>query len=261
MTTSGWPRRLGIVGGLGPHAHVEFERRLLKAAEPVRAEQDYPPWVLVSLPGTPDRTRAIVAGGTSPVPRLRESLSLLAGRADFAVVACITAHAFLEELRPASPLPILDLAAATVEEVVTRRGEAAHVGVLATTGTLRSGLFAKAAARLAPALRMTSLLELPDGERRQEEWVMRAIYGGAAGGGLKAGAAVEPETGTPLVDLLSRAAGRLVDAGAEVVLTACTEIGMALGGEMEGAELLDPLDVGARAALAVSRGERALPPE
>lgn len=244
-----WPRLIGIVGGLGPHAHVEFERRLLKAAEPVRTEQDYPPWILASLPATPDRTACLLGGGPSPSPLLSESLRLLAGRADFAVVACITAHAFLAEVRPESPLPILDLVEATLGEVAARWGEGAHVGVLATTGTLESGLFPNTAARLAPGLRVTSLLDLADGERLQDDWVMRAIYG------LKAGGAVARWT-----DLLERAAGRLAEEGADVVLTACTEIGMALGsGRGAGTELLDPLDVGARAALAVSRGERPLP--
>jgi len=247
-----WPRLLGIVGGLGPHAHVEFERRLLRAAQPVETEQDYPPWILASLPATPDRTACLLDGGLSPVPRLRESLRLLAGRADFAVIACVTAHAFLGEVRAESPLPILDLVDATLSEAAARRGEGAHVGVLATTGTLRSRLFPDAAARLAPGLRVTSLLDLPDGERLQEEWVMRAIYG------LKAGAG--PDATARLTGLLKRAAGRLAEAGADVVLTACTEVGMALGGDpADHAELLDPLDVGARAALAVSRGERPLP--
>ena len=27
-----WKRTIGIVGGLGPHAHLEFERLLLRAA-------------------------------------------------------------------------------------------------------------------------------------------------------------------------------------------------------------------------------------
>lgn len=249
MTTAARPRLLGIVGGLGPHAHVEFERRLLAAAEPVRSEQDYPPWLLASLPATPDRTACLVAGGPSPVPHLRESLRLLDGRADFAVIACVTAHAFLGEVRPESPLPILDLVEATLCEVVARWSESAHVGVLATTGTLHSRLFPDAAARLAPGLRVTSLRDLPDGERLQEEWVMPAIYD------LKAGADREAAARR-----LRRAAGRLAEAGADVVLTACTEIGMTLGsGPAEGTELLDPLDVGARAALAVSRGERPLP--
>lgn len=252
MTGAAWPHLLGIVGGLGPHAHVEFERRLLKAAEPVRTEQDYPPWVLVSLPATPDRTTCLLGGGPSPAPFLRQSLELLAGRADFAVIACITAHAFLNDVRPESPVPVLDLVEATLSEVVARWGEGAHVGVMATTGTLHSGLFPSTAARLAPGLRVSSLRDLTDGERLQEEWVMRAIYG------LKAGA--DPATTARLTGLLKRAAGRLAEAGADVVLTACTEIGMALGsGRAEGAELLDPLDVGARAALAVSRGERPLP--
>ena len=59
-----WKRVIGILGGLGPHAHVEFERLLLARTEagldrPAR-DQDYPPWLLSSVPPTPDRPRAIL---------------------------------------------------------------------------------------------------------------------------------------------------------------------------------------------------------
>lgn len=269
-----WPHTLGILGGLGPHAHIELERRLLKAAAPLVSEQDYPPWVLASIPSTPDRTTALLDGGPSPVPSIARGLESLAA-ADFAVIACITAHAFLGELRPISPLPILSLVEATLEEVTLSYGDASHVGILATTGTLRGGIFPAAAQRLAPGLRFTSPLDLPDGEQLQENEVMAPIYGPLRqgrrmGGGIKSGAERHAETGIPFAETLARAAARLTDHGADVVLTACTEIGMVLASDSSGTgtsktgtsktgSLLDPLDAGARAALAVSRGERPLP--
>jgi len=51
-------RLIGIVGGLGPFAHIDFERKLLAAASEVigaRRDQDFPQWVLSSIPRTPDR--------------------------------------------------------------------------------------------------------------------------------------------------------------------------------------------------------------
>ncbi len=252
--SSPWRHVLGIVGGLGPHAHIELERRLLAAVEPVAHEREYPPWIVSSLPATPDRTRALAGAGPSPAPQLTASLENLAGRADFAVIACITAHAFLGEVRPC-PLPVLDVVEATLGEVVERHGENARVGLLATTGTLESRLFPRAAERAAPGLEVLSLLSLTHGERRQQDWVMTAIYG-RGNGGLKAGVAVDPDTGTPYVETLRRAAAQLTDAGVDVVVTACTEIGMTLGRDPA---FLDPLDVAARQAIAVSRGERPLP--
>lgn len=62
-----WQRVIGIVGGLGPHAHIEFERRLLAAITQPSSDQDYPEWVVSSIPQTPDRTAALLEGGPSPV--------------------------------------------------------------------------------------------------------------------------------------------------------------------------------------------------
>lgn len=80
-----WKRVIGIVGGLGPHAHIELERLMLQAAsdrlDRPANDQDYPEWVLSSVPGTPDRTRAIIGEGPSPFAELARSLSRLSGSA------------------------------------------------------------------------------------------------------------------------------------------------------------------------------------
>jgi hypothetical protein len=118
---------------------------------------------------------------------------------------------------------------------------------------------------VAPALELVSLLDLPDGGALQEELVMRPIYGplreGRRGpGGIKAGGSHDLESGAPHRDVLAAAAGRLAAAGAVCVLTGCTEIPLALGREpVDGLPLLDPLDVTARAAVRIARGEIPLP--
>jgi aspartate racemase len=260
-----WPRVIGVVGGLGPHAHVDFERRLLAAVPAPSGDQDYPEWVISSIPATPDRTEHLLGQGPSPVPLLVRSLERLAGHADFAVIACITAHAFLHEVGPQVRLPILDVVAATLEEAVRRHGERARIGLLATTGTLRCDLFARTARRMAPGLELLSLSDLADGWALQEELVMAAVYGPLAagtrlGGGVKSGLDRDPRTGALHRDTLARAAARLADAGATAIIAGCTEISLAFGASpVAGLPLLDPMQIAARAAIGIARGDLPLP--
>ncbi len=259
-----WRYVIGILGGLGPYAHIEFERRLLAASGNPAADQEHPAWTVVSIPQTPDRTTALLAGGPSPVPSLLRGLERLAAGADFAVITCITAHAFLAEIRPHAALPILDMVELTMAEAEERFG-GTRIGVLATTGALRSGVYSRIDIPRAPGFGLVSLLDLPAGETLQEELVMRPIYGPLSQGqrlpgGLKSGGDRDPETGSPHRATLTRAVHLLADAGASCVVTGCTEIPLALGRDaIEGIPLLDPLDIAARAAVRIARGDIPLP--
>ena len=265
MTTESFRRVIGIVGGLGPIAHLEFERRLLAVIESPSSDQEYPEWVLSSIPQTPDRTVALLGDGPSPVPWLLRGLERLTGSCDFAVITCLTAHAFLDEVRPQARLPILDLVEISAREAVPCCGADARIGLLATVGTLRSRVFHRALDRIAPGLEIVSPLDLPDGERLQEDLVMRPIYGPLRegrrqAGGIKSGGDRDPETGVSHRDTLSRAARLLAEAGAACVIAGCTEIPLALGREpLDGTPLLDPLDIAARTAVRIARGELPLP--
>jgi aspartate racemase len=265
-----WKHTIGIVGGLGPYAHLELERLILAAANNLLArplnDQDYPPWLLVSLPGCPDRTAATVGTGPSPVPWLVRSLQMLRGcadvpRADFGVIACNNAHAFLPEVRAAATLPVLDVVEETILAAAQLDPNVPRVGILATTGTLRSNVYQKAARG---RLDLISLLDLPDGERLQERLVMEPIFGQLrdgrrAGGGIKSGADDAAACRAHQQALLE-AVGHLAAAGAQLVLLACSELRLGLGGAtVDGVTLMDPMQIAAEAAVAIAVGRRPLP--
>lgn len=266
-----WKRVIGIMGGLGPHAHIELERLILAETQRLLGrpphDQDYPAWILSSVPATPDRTLALLSAGPSPLPALEESARRLSGKfgADFAVMPCNTAHAYLDELRLRISIPILDMVEETVQEALRRVGPSGGVGILATTGTIKSGLYSNRVKKLSKSVRPITPLDLDGGDEIQEKLVMEPIFGplvnaARAGGGIKSGAFQQPEQAERLAKPLREAAKRLAEAGADIVLTACTEIPLALGRESaDGVLLLDPMEVAARACVEIAVGKRPLP--
>lgn len=245
-------RLIGIVGGLGPFAHIDFERKLLDAASEVvgaRRDQDFPQWVLSSIPQTPDRTEAFFGEAEDPTPSLNQSLERLRGAgADFAVVACNTAHLFLARLRDESPLPIVSLIETTADEAA-RIAPGGSVGLLATSGTLRSRLYDEPLEDR--GLRPVSPFDLEGGETLQRRNVMEPIYGPWVDGRHQGGGIKTDGGSARARALLEETARRLVaEGGADVLVAGCTEIPLALeGAEVAGRQLLDPARLLAGAAI------------
>lgn len=138
-----------------------------------------------------------IAGGMGPHAHIEASNA--ASCTDFAVLTCITAHAFLDEIRTQVRLPILDIVELTLVEAARRFGFGARTGILATTGALRGRVYRRTASRVTSSLDMVSLLDLPEGNALQEELVMRPIYGPLREGrrqprGIKCGGDCDLET-------------------------------------------------------------------
>ena len=259
-------RVIGIVGGMGPFAHLAFERHLLEAMTEATRDQDYPAWLLSSIPDTPSLAQALLADGPSPVPAMLESLERLSPAADFAVIACNTAHAFFDELEPLSPLPLVHMIEEVIARVVELVGGRARVGVLGVTAMLESELYPTIARESAPGLEWLRLHDLEDGENLHESLTMRPIYGRMNHdgrrdrSGIKDGGARDRETGRSHRDSLAEAVARLRDAGAQCVVAGCTEISAVLdNGPSQASRLVDPLAITAEAARSIAYGERPLP--
>ncbi|MEV4337047.1 amino acid racemase [Streptomyces sp. NPDC049590] len=139
-------RTLGVLGGMGPAATAEF-LRLLAADVPAARDQEHPRIVMLSDPGIPDRTAAILGDDTEAARRIRQDLFTLAGwGADLLAIPCNTAHALLDDIAAELPAPVVDIVDATLEPAARTSPEGGWL--TATTGTVASGLYqTRAAAR------------------------------------------------------------------------------------------------------------------
>lgn len=241
----------GILGGLGPAAHVEFENRLLLEGVRRGAErdQDHIAWILFSATNVPERTGALLADETREcIAQLSiAARRLVAAGADFAAVPCNTAHALRDDVVAETGLPWLDLIDVTIEVLKSRYPRDSRVLVLSTTGTMQTGLYRR---RLREAGFKPVEFE-PDSSDQAE--VMRAIFDPQIG--VKA-------TGPRIDDAAQAIARRALLQGGKVAcaIAGCTELSVAFAQTDDlPVEVIDPLDALAAATYDVALGLRELP--
>jgi aspartate racemase len=230
---SGKDRVIGVLGGMGPEATLAFYSHIVSAT-PAGRDQDHLRVIIDSNPGIPDRTAAILGEGESPVPAMAAGIDALqrAG-ADFVVIPCVSAHAFIDELKGNARLPVLSVLDVVAEAVQQHPLRLGCLGLLATTGTVRAGMFQ----RCISGAGLEVLLPNPEDQAR----VQASIYA------VKAGApeAVRREITGELRNIVNR----MVSAGAEGIVLGCTEIPLVLGQADVAVPVFDSLQLLARAAI------------
>lgn len=228
---------IGILGGMGPLATLDFMHKVL-AATPAHCDQDHLPLLVSSIPQIPDRTAAYLGEGVSPLPALVASAQRLADAgARLLVMPCNTAHLWFEPLQAALGLPMLHLVDAALDEAVRHTPAGGAIGLLATRATLESGLYVR---RAGAAIRWR--LPTPD---ELAQWVMPGIQAVKAGD-LSRGAAC-----------LGQAARALAGRGACTLVLGCTEIPLVLDADRAGLPVIDATAALARATVAWALAERA----
>jgi len=196
---------IGILGGMGPEATLDLYRHIINLT-PASRDQDHFRVLIYSNPKIPDRTLAIAAGGESPLDALLESARLLeSAGASIIAMPCNAAHLYLEQLRAAVGIPVLDMIAETCGALKRRLPEAGTVGLLASDGTVQSRIYHR-------ALETEGVtILLPD--ESDQAFLQSAIAE------VKAGKHSE-ETRKKLLIIGTR----LIEAGARAIILGCTEI-------------------------------------
>jgi len=232
------PLTIGIVGGMGPEATADLFKKIIRAT-PAKRDQDHIPVIIVSDPTIPDRTEALLGEGEDPLPAMaRSAEACLRAGADFLIMPCNTAHCFHPGLCQGIAVPVLHMMEEVARFLAASHPGVRKVGLLATTGTVQLALYQE-------TLSEDGLEVIVPGEEDQGK-VMEAIYGDQ---GVKAGYYDGPRR------LFSGVAANLVARGATAIIAGCTEIPLALDqADVEGAVLVDPTDVLARAAVVRALG-------
>lgn len=226
-------KTIGILGGMGPEATAHFFSLIIKRTQ-AKKDQDHIPIIIYNNPKIPPRTDALLQKGPSPVPLLRQGIRTLeeAG-ADFIVIPCITAYAFLPQIAAKEKIRLLNILEETLAYTRKKIPGLTRAGLIASTGTIKSEIFDKTFSRAG-----ITIIKPP---AKEQERIMEAIFGKR---GIKAGFT----SGRPK-KLILEAAQRLIQRGAEAVIAGCTEVPLVLRDEDLPVPLIEPLKIAAEASI------------
>lgn len=233
--------KLGVLGGVGPAATVDFMRKVVGLTRAER-DQDHLKMVVEQNPQIPDRTANLIGTGEDPsIPMLATCQRLEADGANAIAIPCNTAHAFVARIQPYIGIPIINMLTAVVDHIAAMQTPVARVGLLATSGTVTSRVYHA----IIEASGRDTLV--PDDAHQAR--VMEAIYGQQ---GVKAG-----HTTGECSEHLQAAISYLLAQGAEVVILGCTELPlielpMAM---RERVALLDPAEILAQRCVSLAQAE------
>jgi aspartate racemase len=231
-------RRLtvGVLGGMGPDATVDFMARVL-AATPAQEDQDHLHLLVDQNPALPSRQLALAGRGESPGPQLAAMAKGLENAgADFLVMPCNTAHAFKEDIAAATSIPLVSIVDRTIAHCRTLK----KLGLLATNGCLDAGVYQAALEETGQELVLPTSVERAEFTR-----LVAAIKTGDQG----------PDTSAAMAGLANALIGR----GAQSVVAGCTEIPLVLDASMLSVPFISSTDVLAEATVAIALGNESLP--
>lgn len=200
---------LGVLGGMGPLATVDFLGKLIEETGAER-DQDHIPVFVYSVPQIPDRPAAILARGPSPLPAMLEGVRVLRDAGAVAMaIPCNTAHYWYDAIAAEARVPVLHIADAACDVLDAREPPATRIGLMGTDGTLAAGFLQS---RLV-ARGKQPLLSTPE---EQERYVLPAI------------ACVKRHELARAHELAIAACRALRERGAETIVLACTELPVAV---------------------------------
>lgn len=201
--------RLGVLGGMGPSATVDFMDKVVQLT-PASCDQEHLPMIVANLPQVPDRSRAILGVGPDPLPALLAGIDVL-NQIGVGVVAipCNSSHHWYAQMAAHSQAPVLHIAQACVDRLSTLP-QVRSVAILATRGALASGFYQQALDARGVAYVLPESL----GAQDDVDACIRAVKGG------------DLAVGTHALRQVLAALGEGVDAA----IMGCTEIPIAARG-------------------------------
>ncbi len=221
---------IGVLGGLGPQATMDFEARLHAAAQrliPQQGNTGYPPMIVWYLRRPP----FIMAADFRPVlplqpdPALLDAACRLGPLVDFLVITANGPHALQAQIEAAAGRPVLSIIETAVAEV-QRRGWR-RAGVIGMGGP---HAYAAPLGRLGVAV-----FSLPQDLQAGFDRAVLALYEGAAGPGARM--------------IMREAIAALRRQAVDGILLGCTDIPLLLDGDPVDPAFIDPPQLLAEAAV------------
>ncbi|MFW6173302.1 MAG: aspartate/glutamate racemase family protein [Elusimicrobiota bacterium] len=132
---------IGILGGMGPEATIDLFRKIVKQS-PAKRDQDHFRIIIDNNPKIPDRSKAILQKGESPLHEMiATAKNLERAGANFIIMPCNTAHFFYNDLQKKINIPIIHMIKETALYIHKVYPNIQRISLFATKGTYKTGLY------------------------------------------------------------------------------------------------------------------------
>ena len=137
---------IGIVGGIGPESTIDYYRLFISTYRERRPDGGYPPVLINSI----DLARALKLVSSNDLAglaayMLEEIRRLARAGATHGLLSSNTPHIVFDELRRASPIPLISIVETAYRAAAERKLK--HVGLFGTRFTMQGGFYQKVFAR------------------------------------------------------------------------------------------------------------------
>ena len=228
---------VGIIGGMGPEATIDFMSRVI-ALTPSQRDQDHIHMVIENNPHIPDR-QATAENDLIAIELTAIAERLEVAGADFLVLPCNTAHVFIDDLLKNIQIPFVHIVSETVNEIVKEHTNVKNIGLLATDMCINSGIYHQV---IKSVDRTVLVLEQQD-----QKSCMQLIFDVKKGKYSKS-------TKTDMV----RLADQLIQKGADIIVAGCTEIPLILDTKSINVPLVSSTEVLAKRTVEIAIGIKEL---
>jgi len=135
-------KSLGVIGGMGPLATSVFFEKIIENTV-ANSDQEHINMVILNHAELPDRTKVILNQQEALfLNAVQKDIQLLetAGVAHIAI-PCNTSHFFYDQMQEMTNVPIIHMVEETCKAIHRRFGDNSKVAILATNGTVQSGIY------------------------------------------------------------------------------------------------------------------------
>ncbi|MBO4452545.1 MAG: amino acid racemase [Clostridia bacterium] len=219
---------LGVIGGLGPMATAYFMELVTKMTK-AKTDQEHIKTIIYSAPDIPDRTAFILGRSEkNPLPEMiKAGKALKSLGVDVIAIPCVTAHYFHDELEQSIGVKTLNALRETA--LCLSSNGIKKVGIMATEGTVGTGLFPKELSKQG----IECVVPSEEGQKNVTSLIYDEIKSGKA----------------PSEKKFFAAKNELIGKGAQAVILGCTELSLINNYMDTGDNILDVSEVLASAAV------------
>ena len=162
-------KSLGVIGGMGPMATSVFFEKVIENTV-ANSDQEHINMVILNHATLPDRTSVILENKEALfLNAVEKDIRLLeAAGVEHIAIPCNTSHFFYDQMQEMSRIKIINMIDETCKEIHKRHGDRSKVAILATNGTVRSGIYKQGCE--------SYNMELHTPDEVSQEQVMNTIY-------------------------------------------------------------------------------------